>query len=124
MSSSRGIRCSLRPISPSTIRAIVDENRQRKPSYFAWKEVNAPAHIEARWTKRACGDPTAFTNFPRLGDGVNFNIGTESSLVTANGIYTAFPFLPTPHAGRSPRHMDCGEGAVYPGVNPCGALIP
>ena len=70
------------------------------------------------------GDPTAFANFPRLGDGVNFNIGTESSLVTPNGIYTAFPFLPTPHAGRSPRHMDCGEGAVYPGVNPCGVPIP
>jgi Domain of unknown function (DUF4331) len=65
------------------------------------------------------GDPVAFANFPRLGDGVSFNIGTQSSSVTANGIYTTFPFLPTPHPGRSPRHMDCGEGAVYPGVNPC-----
>ena len=62
--------------------------------------------------------PDAFANFPRLGDGVNFNIGAESSFVTANGIYTVFPFLPTPHAGRSPRHLDCGE-PVYPGVNPC-----
>ena len=64
-------------------------------------------------------DPVAFANFPRLGDGVNFNIGTQSSSVTANGIYTIFPFLPSPHPGRSPRHMDCGEGAVYPDVNPC-----
>jgi len=69
-------------------------------------------------------DPDAFANFPRLGDGVNFNIGPQSSSVTANGIYTIFPFLPTPHPGRSPRHQDCGEGAVYPGVNPCGAPIP
>jgi Domain of unknown function (DUF4331) len=66
-------------------------------------------------------DPAAF---PRLGDGVNFNVGAESSFVTGNGIYTIFPFLPTPHAGRSPRHMDCGEGAVYLGVNDCGAPIP
>jgi hypothetical protein len=70
------------------------------------------------------GDPVAFANFPRLGDGVNFNIGAEGSLVTTNGIYTAFPFLPTPHPGRSPRHMDCGEGAVYAGVNPCGVPVP
>jgi hypothetical protein len=70
------------------------------------------------------GDPVAFANFPRLGDGVNFNAGAESSLVTGNGIYTVFPFLPTPHAGWSPRHMDCGEGALYPGVNPCGVPVP
>jgi hypothetical protein len=61
-------------------------------------------------------DPAAF---PRLGDGVNFNVGAESSQITANGISTVFPFLPTPHAGRSPRHMDCGEQALYPDVNPC-----
>ncbi len=29
---------------------IVDENRQRKPSYFAWKELNEPASLELRWT--------------------------------------------------------------------------
>jgi hypothetical protein len=52
---------------------------------------------------------------PNLGDGVNFNIGTESSHVTANGIYTVFPFLPTPHDGRDRRHIDCDES----GANPC-----
>ena len=36
---------------------IVDPNRQRKPSYFAWQELNAPAHIEARWTRGADGAP-------------------------------------------------------------------
>ena len=28
---------------------IVDENRQRKPSYEAWKQLNAPVKVEARW---------------------------------------------------------------------------
>jgi beta-glucuronidase len=39
---------------------IVDPNRQRKPSYFAWGELNAPAHIDARWTRNAGGEPAAF----------------------------------------------------------------
>jgi beta-glucuronidase len=39
---------------------IVDPDRQRKPSYFAWAELNAPAHIDARWTRNAAGEPTAF----------------------------------------------------------------
>jgi hypothetical protein len=52
---------------------------------------------------------------PTLGDGVNFNIGAEGSNLTANGIYTVFPYLPTPHDGRNRRHVDCGE----PLANPC-----
>jgi beta-glucuronidase len=39
---------------------IVDPDRQRKPSYFAWAELNAPAHIDAKWTKNAGGQPAAF----------------------------------------------------------------
>jgi hypothetical protein len=50
-----------------------------------------------------------------LGDGVNFNIGAEVGSVTANGIYTVFPYLPTPHDGKNRRHIDCGET----GANPC-----
>ena len=50
-----------------------------------------------------------------LGDGVNFNIGAEGSNITANGIYTVFPYLPTPHDGRNRRHVDCGEALA----NPC-----
>ena len=49
-----------------------------------------------------------------LGDGVNFNIGAEGNNLTPNGIYTVFPYLPTPHDGRNRRH-NCGE----PGANPC-----
>lgn len=46
---------------------------------------------------------------PNLGDGVNFNIGSVGGSKTANGIATAFPFLPTPHDGRDRRHIDPGE---------------
>jgi hypothetical protein len=52
---------------------------------------------------------------PRLGDGVNFNIGAMGSNLTDNGIYTVFPFLPTPHDGRNRQHIDCDEA----GANPC-----
>ncbi|MBC8027725.1 MAG: hypothetical protein H7Y89_17155 [Steroidobacteraceae bacterium] len=39
---------------------IVDANRQRKPSYFAWAELNAPARIEMGWTRKDNGIPAAF----------------------------------------------------------------
>lgn len=52
---------------------------------------------------------------PALGDGVNFNIGAKGSHLTANGIYTEFPYLPTPYDGRDRRHIDCGEAKA----NPC-----
>ena len=39
---------------------IVDPNRQRKPSYFAWADLNAPAQVEARWTKSVDGAPAGF----------------------------------------------------------------
>ena len=29
---------------------IVDENRQRKPSYYAWQELNEPARVDLQWT--------------------------------------------------------------------------
>jgi hypothetical protein len=46
--------------------------------------------------------PTAGFPHTRLGDGVNFNSGVPAGAtsVTANGIATKFPFLPTPIAGR------------------------
>jgi len=52
---------------------------------------------------------------PKLGDGVNFNIGAKGSDLTSNGIYKVFPFLPKPHDGRNRRHIDCGET----GANAC-----
>jgi hypothetical protein len=45
--------------------------------------------------------PTAGFPHSRLGDGVNFNeVLPGTSNVTANGISTTFPFLPTPIGGR------------------------
>jgi beta-glucuronidase len=40
---------------------LVDEYRQRKPSYYVWKDLNAPAAIEARWDKDIAGQPSAYT---------------------------------------------------------------
>jgi beta-glucuronidase len=40
---------------------VVDANRQRKSSYFAWKELNEPAKIDARWTESRDGQPSAFS---------------------------------------------------------------
>jgi len=40
---------------------VVDENRQRKPSYQVWKELNAAATIEAQWKGPAGGAPAEFT---------------------------------------------------------------
>jgi hypothetical protein len=51
-------------------------------------------------------------NTTRLGDGVNFNVGAQGSNLTVNGIYTQFPYLPTPHDGRNRQHLDCGEAGA------------
>jgi len=40
---------------------LVDENRQRKPSYYVWKELNAPAAMEAHWDTVPEGPPSSFT---------------------------------------------------------------
>ncbi len=39
---------------------LVDENRQRLPSYEAWRERNSPARLELAWTRGADGRPTGF----------------------------------------------------------------
>jgi beta-glucuronidase len=39
---------------------VVDEYRQRRPSYYVWKEINAPATISAEWN-HSQDVPTAFT---------------------------------------------------------------
>jgi hypothetical protein len=40
---------------------LVDEYRQRKPSYYVWKDLNAPAVMEARWAHALEGPPAGFT---------------------------------------------------------------
>ena len=39
---------------------LVDEARQRKPSYAVWKELNSPVSIQARWTGPAGTAPSGF----------------------------------------------------------------
>jgi beta-glucuronidase len=39
---------------------LVDEYRQRKPSYYVWKELNAPAAIDVRW-EASTSAPSQFT---------------------------------------------------------------
>jgi beta-glucuronidase len=38
---------------------VVDENRQRRPSYYVWREENAPAHLTLDW-KAGSPVPTGF----------------------------------------------------------------
>ena len=40
---------------------------------------------------------------------LKFTVASPGTGVTANGIATSFPFLPTPHDGRDRRHIDPGE---------------
>ena len=42
---------------------VVDEARQRKPSYAVWKELNRPAALSANWVKpaAAAGGPAGFS---------------------------------------------------------------
>ncbi len=39
---------------------LVDEYRQRKPSYYVWKVLNAPAIMEAQWEQAMEGPPAGF----------------------------------------------------------------
>jgi hypothetical protein len=39
---------------------LVDQYRQRKPSYYVWKEMNAPAALSVRWNNQRAG-PASFT---------------------------------------------------------------
>src|SRR2546425_12827435 len=38
---------------------LADENRQRRGSYFLWRELNAPATIEVRWNPLTTYTPPA-----------------------------------------------------------------
>lgn len=39
---------------------LVDENRQRLPSYAAWKERTSPARLDVAWTRGRFGPPAGF----------------------------------------------------------------
>src|ERR1019366_7118090 len=40
---------------------VVDQYRQRRPSYYVWKEMNTPAALEGYWEQPTDRAPTAFT---------------------------------------------------------------
>jgi beta-glucuronidase len=40
---------------------LVDEYRQRKPSYYVWKDLNAPATVDAQWSQEIGKLPSAYT---------------------------------------------------------------
>jgi len=40
---------------------IVDENRQRYPSFYLWKEENSPAVVDLHWTQAVWQPPSGFT---------------------------------------------------------------
>jgi hypothetical protein len=40
---------------------LVNEYRQRKPSYYVWKKLNSPAVMEAQWDHTLQGPPAGFT---------------------------------------------------------------
>lgn len=85
------------------------------PDPAGWPNGRRPNDDVTDIALRVVGGVLRGDAVPNLGDGVNFNIGVPGTGTTANGIATAFPFLPTPHDGRNRRHVDCGE----PGGNPC-----
>jgi beta-glucuronidase len=39
---------------------MVDENRQRQPSYYVWRELNVPAHVDLDWTYDRSQAPAGF----------------------------------------------------------------
>jgi hypothetical protein len=56
-------RINQRPGWPSGYidHGLVDEYRQRKPSYYVWKDLNSPAVIDAQWSPQTAGPPVAYT---------------------------------------------------------------
>jgi len=40
---------------------LVDENRQRYPSFYLWREENSPAIVDLLWTQQAWQPPTGFS---------------------------------------------------------------
>lgn len=39
---------------------VVDKNRQRRPSYYVWREENSPAHLRMEWSYDDKGVPVGF----------------------------------------------------------------
>lgn len=86
-----------------------DENGNATPDKAGWPNGRRPNDDVTDVALRVVAGILTNPSVPNLGDGVNFNIGSVGGNKTANGIATAFPFLPTPFDGRDRRHIDPGE---------------
>lgn len=86
-----------------------DASGTATPDPAGWPNGRRPNDDVTDIALRAVGGVLINPATPFLGDGVNFNIGAPGRSLTANGIATNFPFLPTPHDGRDRRHIDPSE---------------
>ncbi|MBC7840571.1 MAG: DUF4331 domain-containing protein [Nitrospiraceae bacterium] len=86
-----------------------DQSGNATPDRAGWPNGRRPNDDVTDVALRVVGGILTNPAVPNLGDGVNFNIGSVGGSKTANGIATAFPFLPTPFDGRDRRHIDPGE---------------
>ncbi|NOS81743.1 MAG: DUF4331 domain-containing protein [Nitrospira sp.] len=90
-----------------------DQSGNATPDKAGWPNGRRPnddvTDVALRVVAGILINPPVANPFPNLGDGVNFNVGSVGGNKTANGIATAFPFLPTPFDGRDRRHIDPGE---------------
>ncbi|MDN5941724.1 MAG: DUF4331 domain-containing protein [Nitrospira sp.] len=86
-----------------------DQSGNATPDNAGWPNGRRPNDDVTDVALRVVGGILTNPATPNLGDGVNFNIGSVGGSKTANGIATAFPFLPTPFDGRDRRHIDPGE---------------
>jgi hypothetical protein len=86
-----------------------DASGNPTPDKAGWPNGRRPNDDVTDVALRVVGGILTNPATPNLGDGVNFNVGSVGGNKTANGIATAFPFLPTPHDGRDRRHVDPRE---------------
>ncbi|UVT15373.1 MAG: DUF4331 domain-containing protein [Nitrospira sp.] len=86
-----------------------DQSGNATPDRAGWPNGRRPNDDVTDVALRVVAGILTNPGVPNLGDGVNFNVGAVGSNKTANGIATAFPFLPTPFDGRDRRHIDPGE---------------
>src|SRR5579884_37958 len=101
------------PTAPSNQKRLTvlahDPSGTSTPDPAGWPNGRRPNDDVTDIALRAVAGALINPATPFLGDGVNFNIGAKGTNVTANGIATVFPFLPTPHNGRDRRHIDPSE---------------
>jgi hypothetical protein len=76
---------------------VVDENYQRRPSYYVWKELNAPARIEAAFTGGPYLPPASFNaivsrrpytelpSYPLHGYRLHWELRDQNNALVASG---------------------------------------